>query len=190
MNTLDIVLVCLVGFLTIRGFFRGLVREIAAILGLILGYILANAYYTEMALALAPHISNPALANLAGYLAVFLGTVAIIFLLSNVVRTILKLVLLGWLDKLGGGALGFFKGALLCSIVVMALTAFLPARSEILTTSQAVPYVNMFNNFLSSTLPKDMRDQFMQRSTELKKEWEDKLLQQIKILKDSTRVNQ
>lgn len=190
MNTLDIVLTCIVGFFTIRGFFRGLVREIAAILGLILGYILANVYYSEVAALLTPYIANPALAQLAGYLAVFLGTVAVVFLLSNLVRKLLQLVLLGWLDKLGGGALGFFKGALLCSIVVMALTAFLPARSEILSTSQTVPYVNMFNNILATTLPKDMRDQFIQRSTELKKEWEAKLLQHIKTIKDSSRANQ
>ena len=48
----------------------------------------------------------------------------VIFLLAGFIRKVLRMVMLGWLDSPGGGALGAFKGALLCSITVMALTAF------------------------------------------------------------------
>jgi membrane protein required for colicin V production len=80
--------------------------------------------------------------------------------------------MLGWVDSIGGGALGLFKGALLCSIIVLALTAFLPSKAEILTGSQLVPYVNTFNTMLSNALPKEMRDKFLIRSQELQQEWE------------------
>lgn len=180
MQTLDIILCVILGFLGIRGIFRGLVKEIASILGLILGFVLANSYHAEFSPLLEEFLGGPGLAHLASYLGIFLGTVAAVFLLATLIRKILKLIRLGWLDSIGGGALGVFKGLLLCSIVVLALTSFLPAKSEILTNSQIIPHINTFNTFLSTALPKEMRDQFLERSQELKKSWEEKIKNQLK----------
>lgn len=186
MNTLDIIFCVILGFLGLRGIFRGLIREVASILGLLLGFILANTYHGQLVPLLEGPLGGPGLANLAAYLGIFLGTVAVIFVLGTLIRKILKLIMLGWLDSIGGGALGLFKGALLCSIIVMALTAFLPSKAEILASSRIVPHVNTFNTMLSTALPKDMRDQFLTRSQELKQEWEARLLNQLSKIKDTT----
>lgn len=180
MQILDIVLCVIIGFLGIRGTFRGLVKEIASILGLLLGFVLANSYHAQLSPLLEEYLGGPGLAHLVGYLGIFLGTVAAIFLLATLIRKILKLICLGWLDSIGGGALGILKGLLLCSIVIMALTAFLPAKSEVLTRSQVVPHINTFNTLLSNALPKEMRDQFLERSQELQKTWEEKIMKQVK----------
>jgi membrane protein required for colicin V production len=186
MNTLDIVFCVILGFLGLRGIFRGLIKEVASILGLILGFILANAFHAELSPLLVRPLGGPGLANLAAYLGIFLGTVAAVFLLASLIRKILQLIMLGWLDSIGGGLLGFFKGALLCSIIVMALTAFLPSRATILTESQIVPYVNTFNTMLSNALPKEMRDQFLLRSRELQQEWEKRVMEKLKDMKGNT----
>lgn len=181
MNILDIVFCIIIALLAIRGVFRGLVRETASILGLVLGFVLANSFYAELSPRLEELLGcSPGLASLAAYLGIFLGVMAAIFLLASLVRKILKLIMLGWLDSLGGGALGAFKGALLCSIIVMALTTFLPSRAGILVNSRLLPYVNEFNDLLSDVLPQEMRDQFLTRSRELQKEWEQRLLDQLK----------
>lgn len=180
MNTLDIVFCVILGFLGIRGIFRGLIKEIASILGLVLGFVLANSYHAEVSPLLEAQLGGPGLANLAAYLGIFLGTVTVVFLIASLLRKILKLIMLGWLDSIGGGALGVFKGLLLCSIIVMALTAFLPAKAEILATSQIVPHINTFNTLLSNALPKEMRDQFLERSRELQLEWEKKVMDKLK----------
>jgi membrane protein required for colicin V production len=184
MNTLDIIFCVILAFLGLRGIFRGLIKEIASILGLILGFVLANTFHAELAPLLVRPLGGPGLANLVAYLGIFLGTVAVIYLMATLIRKILKLIMLGWLDGILGGMLGFFKGALLCSIIVLALTAFLPSKAEILTQSQIVPYVNVFNTMLSNALPKDMRDQFLIRSRELHKEWERKVMEKLKEMKD------
>lgn len=180
MNTLDIIFCVILGFLGIRGVFRGLVKEIASILGLILGFVLANSYHAQFSPFLEEYLGGPGLANLVAYLGIFLGIVAAVFLIASLIRKILKLIRLGWLDNIGGAVLGTFKGLLLCSIVVMALTAFLPAKSTILTTSQIVPHINIFNAFLANALPKEMRDQFLERSQELQQIWEKKIINQLK----------
>ena len=186
MNTLDIVFCVILGFLGLRGIFRGLVKEVASILGLILGFVLANVFHGELAPLLEKPLGGPGLANLVAYLGIFLGTVAVVFLTAALIRKILKLIMLGWLDSIGGGLLGFFKGALLCSIIVLALTAFLPSKATILTESQLVPYVNMFNTMLAETLPKDMRDQFLLKSRELQLDWERKVKEKLKDIKGNT----
>jgi membrane protein required for colicin V production len=183
MNTLDIVCCVILGFLGLRGIFRGLVKEVASILGLLLGFILANTFHAQLAPLLEKPLGGPGLAGLAAYLGIFLGTVAVIFVLATLIRKILKMIMLGWVDSIGGGALGLFKGALLCSIIVLALTAFLPSKAEILTQSQIVPYVNVFNTMLAEALPKEMRDQFLVRSRELRQEWEARIMDKLKDIK-------
>jgi membrane protein required for colicin V production len=183
MNTLDIVFCVILGFLGLRGIFRGLVKEVASILGLILGFVLANLFHAELVPMLERPLGGPGLASLVAYLGIFLGTVAAVFLAASLIRKILKMIMLGWLDSIGGGLLGFFKGALLCSIIVLALTAFLPSKATILTESQIVPYVNGFNTMLAEALPKDMRDQFLLRSRELQLEWEKRVKEKLKDMK-------
>lgn len=188
MSILDIIFCVILALLAVRGIFRGLIREVASILGLVLAFVLANSYYAELAPRLEELLGGPTLANLAAYLGIFLGTMLVIFLLASFIRKVLRMVMLGWLDSLGGGALGAFKGALLCSIIVMALTAFLPPKSEILANSQLLPYVNQFNTLLSEALPKEMRDQFLTRSRELQKEWERKIMDQFKEKKSDENI--
>ena len=183
MNTLDIVFCVILAFLGLRGIFRGLVKEVASILGLILGFVLANAFHAELSPLLEKPLGGPGLANLAAYLGIFLCTVAVVYLCATFIRKLLKLIMLGWLDSIAGGLLGFFKGALLCSIIVLALTAFLPSKATLLTESQIVPYVNAFNTMLAETLPKDMRDQFLLKSRELQREWERKVKEKLKDFK-------
>jgi membrane protein required for colicin V production len=179
MNTLDLIFCVILGFLGIRGIFRGLVKEVASILGLVMGFILANTFHVELAPMLEKPLGGPGLANLAAYLGIFLGTVAVIFLAATLIRNILRAIMLGWMDSIAGGALGLFKGALLCSIIVMALTAFLPVKTEILTQSRIVPYVNVFNTMLSGILPKEMREQFFERSRELQEDLEKKVMKKL-----------
>ena len=49
MNILDIIFCVILGLLAVRGIFRGLIRETASILSLILAFVLANSYYAELA---------------------------------------------------------------------------------------------------------------------------------------------
>jgi membrane protein required for colicin V production len=186
MNTLDIVFCVILGFLGLRGIFRGMVKEVASILGLLLGFVLANTYHAQLSPMLEDLLGGPGMANLVAYLGIFLGVVAAVFLLASLIRKIMKMIMLGWVDSIGGGALGLFKGALLCSIIVLALTAFLPSRSALLTESSIVPYVNTFNTMLSNALPKEMRDQFLIRSKELQQEWEKRVVEKLNEMKGTT----
>lgn len=186
MNTLDIVFCVILAFLGLRGIFRGMVKEVASILGLLLGFVLANTYHAQLSPMLEDLLGGPGMANLVAYLGIFLGVVAAVFLLASLIRKILKMIMLGWVDSIGGGALGLFKGALLCSIIVLALTAFLPSKSALLTESSIVPYVNTFNTMLSNALPKEMRDQFLIRSKELQQEWEKRVVEKLNEMKGPT----
>jgi len=51
----------------------GLVKEIASILGLILGFVLANTYHAQLSPLLEDLLGGTGMANLVAYLGIFLG---------------------------------------------------------------------------------------------------------------------
>ena len=61
MNLFDIVVVIIIGFCLIRGGFRGLVKELSAIVGVLAGYYGAYTYYPEVAAMLSRWISESSL---------------------------------------------------------------------------------------------------------------------------------
>jgi membrane protein required for colicin V production len=110
-------------------------------------------------------------AKALSYLVLFFGVLLGVFFISLLLRGILKLIMLGWLDILGGGVLGALKGTLIACILVLALTAFLPAKAPILTQSKFVPYITRLNNELAGMLPDDMKMQFEEKSRSLDEYW-------------------
>lgn len=182
MNALDIAFLIIIAFLFIRGCFRGMVREVASIAGLVLGFFLANNYHTKITPFYEP-IVRPEYAYILSYLTIFLGTMLAVLVISSILRKILKLIMLGWLDHLGGGILGLLKGALLVSIIFLILTAFLPKKSELLASSRTAPYVIHFNDQISALLPKDLKDKFQAKSAELKEFWKSDWAKKISPMK-------
>ncbi|MGA6927040.1 MAG: CvpA family protein, partial [Desulfosarcina sp.] len=59
MNPFDIVVVTILAYGLIRGIFRGLVREISSIVGVLGGFYAAYTYYPQVARLIDGWISNP-----------------------------------------------------------------------------------------------------------------------------------
>jgi len=83
----------------------------------------------------------------------------------------LKIVFLGWLDRLGGVVFGFVKGALIVSVLFLALTAFLPKGTPLIRDSIAAPYVSMVSEKLAAVVSSDIKREFAAKLDELKKAW-------------------
>jgi membrane protein required for colicin V production len=171
MNTLDIIFIIILGVLCMRGIFRGMVREIASILGLVLAFVLANAFHEQLLPYVQKFIETPGYAKAVAYLAIFFGTMFAVFILSTLLKQFLKLIMLGWLDRLGGGGLGLAKGLLLCSVILIVLTTFLSPKASILSQSKVAPYIGMVNEAVAGFLPADMQEEFESKSSSLKELW-------------------
>lgn len=124
MNWFDIVIIVLwaVGFLT--GLRMGLFGAIFTTGGLIVGVLLAGRFSDNVAELLTDSISSDTLVTVISYgiiiLAVFIGAQ----FLKAVVKGIMKMVFLGWVDTVGGLALGMVAGVILSGALITGMARY------------------------------------------------------------------
>lgn len=154
MNTLDIIIIAIIGFFAAVSFFRGFVREAFALGGLILGIILANFFYSflgKILLGLFDFLS-PAIADVLGYLLIFISVTVVMFFVGRLLNGFVKLILLKWLDRLLGFAFGLAKGFIIVAVLAMVLGLVAPRESDFINNSVLLPRIEAAYAFL----PEDM----------------------------------
>lgn len=179
LNTLDILILVILGFTLIRGIFRGFIGEISSIAGLIAGFFLANKHHTMLLPLVESIFPDPGIAQMLSYALVFCTGLVGVLTIAALLRHMLKIALLGGVDRLAGGLIGLLKGGLVCVLLVLLLTTFLTPQAEILTTSRIAPKINRFTTILSDLLPQEMRKEFELRSQPLRQTWREKVQQRL-----------
>ncbi len=172
MNAFDILIVVVVSYGLIRGLFRGLVKEVASVLGVIGGFFAAYLYYETLAGWLSGLISNGGYRNILAFMILFCAVLIVVNVVAIVLKYLLNLIFLGWLDRLGGVGFGLVKGVLIVSVIFMALTAFLPKGASIIKDSVGAPYVAWVSEQLSVVVSSDVKREFAMKLGELKKAWQ------------------
>jgi membrane protein required for colicin V production len=140
---------------TVQGFFH----EAFGLAGLIVGYLLAAWQYPRLAVWFEPHLKSPWLGDIAGFLIIFFSVVILAGILGRTVRWAMKEAGLSVVDRTLGALLGFVKGALFVSVILMGMTAFTPA-SKALEGSQLAPYFLVVGRAAIWAAPWQLRDQF------------------------------
>lgn len=180
MNSLDLIFLSILAYTLIRGIYRGLVKEFASIFGLVVGFLAANHFYEQLAQHLDQLISSPKYAAIISYVLLFFLALGLILFIGQLLKKVLQLVMLSWLDRLGGALLGFGKGALFCCLILFLLMLFLPSQADLFSSSLSTPYVSRFSRSLSSLVPRRMKQGFEQGSQRLQEQWEDNLLHDLR----------
>jgi membrane protein required for colicin V production len=140
MNFLDYIVIGILAFALVRGFTRGLILEVAAVVGILAGFVAAGHYHPVAAAFLRSRFPSLPYAVAFGYALVLLATWLTVSLLGLFVSKLARNLLLGWADRLLGAAVGLFKGTLAAAVLVTVLTLFLPGGSQILGRSLLAPY--------------------------------------------------
>ncbi|BDQ35546.1 CvpA family protein [Pseudodesulfovibrio portus] len=138
MNFLDIILICIVALFLLRGFFRGLVQEILSLIAVVLAVVLASNFDHLLQPHLALYIDSEMTVGVLSYSIIFVGTLILVWLVAKLIRTMLEITLLGWVDRTAGGVFGLLEGVLIGLIGLMFLQTFAP-NSDILTQSAIAP---------------------------------------------------
>jgi len=171
MNAFDIVVGVVLTYGVIRGLFRGLVKEVSSIIGVLGGFLAAYSFYGAAAGYLQGLVSSPAYRNLLAFLIIFCTVVVVVNVLALVIKYLMKIVFLGWLDRLGGVVFGFIKGVLIGAVLFLALTAFLPKGTPLIKDSLTAPYVAMVAEKMAVLVSSDIKREFATKLDELKKAW-------------------
>jgi len=171
MNLLDIFIIIVLAYCFIRGIFRGLVKEISAIIGVFAGFYTAYTYYPILSKLLSRWISNTAYQNILSFLVIFSIVFILVSVLGIIIKYILKIAFLGWVDRICGAGFGFVKGILIVSVVLITLTAFLKNGAPIIKDSLLAPHVTVVSENMAKIISKDMKHAFTAKLDELKKAW-------------------
>jgi membrane protein required for colicin V production len=171
MNPFDILILVILGYSLVRGLFRGLVKEISSIIGVFGGFYAAYTYYGVLAKFLAGLIHDVSYLNIVSFLIVFCCVLIIVSVLGIIIKYLLNIAFLGWVDRIGGLVFGFIKAILIVSVLFISLTAFLPRGSSFIKDSVLAPHVSWVSEEMAKVVSKQMKQEFMTKLGELKKSW-------------------
>jgi membrane protein required for colicin V production len=126
MNWLDIVILIYLAVSVISGLVQGLIRTVLSIVGVIVGIFLASHFYIQLGNALT-FISNKDTANIVAFIIILLAVMIVAAIIAWLLKSIIKAIKLGWVDKLGGTVLGLILGALSVSAFLAIIVKYTSA---------------------------------------------------------------
>lgn len=123
MNPLDALILVIVFLFTLKGLFRGLLRELCALAGLVLGAVAAFRYAPTLGAALKAHVSLPGgLEQALAFAVLYAAAVALFGALGALLSRLVKLIFLGWLNRFSGAVFGLAQGALIAMLLCLAFS--------------------------------------------------------------------
>ncbi|MBW1888959.1 MAG: CvpA family protein [Deltaproteobacteria bacterium] len=174
MTILDVLMIVIVGFCLIRGVFRGLIKEISSIIGVFAGYYAAYTYYTLLAKLLSKWLSDTGYVNILSFFIIFGVVFLAISILGVIIKYLLSISFLGWIDRICGAGFGLIKGILIAAILLVVLTAFLPKGPPVVKKSFLAPHVAHVSKAMAKVVPQNMKQQFKVKIKELQSIWKNK----------------
>ncbi len=124
MNWLDIVIIAVIAFSIFLGFKAGIIRAVLSLAGLIIGVILAGRYYVPFSEQLS-FIPQAGVAKIVAFAIILIGVMIVAGVLASLLKWAASVVMLGWVNRLGGALFGLALGAILCSALLAIWIKFL-----------------------------------------------------------------
>ena len=171
MNPFDVFIILIMGYSIVRGLFRGLVKEVSSIIGVLGGFYAAYSYYPMMAKLLSGVIDDQSYLNILSFLIIFCGLLLIISILGVVIKYLLNVAFLGWVDRICGLGFGLIKGVLIVTVIFIILTTFLSKGAPIIKKSILAPHVIWISEKMVTLVSDDMKKGFFTKLDEFKKAW-------------------
>jgi membrane protein required for colicin V production len=141
MNLLDIFIIAVMGFLLVRGIFRGFIKEVGSLAGVILGIWLGSDFEPDFRVYLEPYFPGGKYLALISFAIIFFAVLVFCNLIGWGLKKLVKKLFLGWADTALGIALAVLKGVILSYFGIVLLTFFVPSKSTLITESRLAPLV-------------------------------------------------
>ena len=167
-NWIDLTLAVLMIVSIVSGLKLGFVRTAIGLLSTILALVFGLHYYRAVAVSLRPHISQTRVADLVGFLIVFVGITMLGEVLTGILAKFIRSADIVWLDRALGGAFGVVRGFLFGAIMIWGLMAFLPVQPKlVLAESRLAPCVMDAARRVADASPDEVKRTFRQSYREL-----------------------
>ncbi len=124
MNILDWVLLALFVVGALWGYKSGLIDGLLTLVAVYVAMVLSGQFAGRIVGMFTDSIESDALSTAIGYVVIFVLVFLAARIVGKIVRGTMKVLFLGWVDKLGGLALGLVAGLLIAGAVVTVLARF------------------------------------------------------------------
>lgn len=128
-------------FFLLRGIFRGFLREIASLAGIVLGILLGSLFQPQITDLLKAYVPDFYYLPLVSFVFIFTAVLIVSNLLGYALSRLFKKIFLGWVDRLLGVGLALTKGIILTYLIIVLLTFFLPAKAPLVANSKLAPWI-------------------------------------------------
>ena len=168
-NVLDIIILTILSITTAIGLWKGFVKQVLTLVGVIIGYVFALRLY----ITVSKNITgvDHEIAKIISFIGIFILCIILSSVLSWLIGKFLKISGLNWLNRIGGAAIGCLKGLLIITVIVVVLIVFLPSNSKLLNSSITLPYVVKTIKYANTLIPEALLIEYKKRIETLKKHW-------------------
>jgi len=153
MNLVDILIWLVLAGFVVKGFTKGLVRQICSLAGFLVGGWAAVKYHLYLAEASRHIIQLPHyLATILSFILIFLVIGLLFFFLGHILTIMFRIVLLGGVNRIGGIVLGLLEGAfIVCISLYMATSKPVPEKFKgyVLRSRTAAPFLDTGKEIVS-----------------------------------------
>jgi membrane protein required for colicin V production len=146
---------------SVWSFFRGLVREVLAILGIVAAFVLASRGHPYVARHLEMDISHPWLRQAIGFALIFLASVVLYVAFAMLLHRLVKAAGLSLPNRFLGGIFGLVKvGVILSVLCLMTAQLFPDFATRLARESLLAPTFFRTAALLSMLLPESVTKEF------------------------------
>ncbi len=153
MNLFDYLLLAITGFSMVLSLWRGFVREIISLIGLVAAFIIAGRASGMAADLVHGWIPNSTVANLAGFGLVFVSVMLVVALIGSLIRKLVDMADLTASDRTLGMIFGLTRGLLLIGLFFLIFTTYAKLDKPWLKNSVITPYAVQLGDLLGRAIP-------------------------------------
>lgn len=161
MNTLDLIILGVIGVSSLLSLFRGFLGEFLSLVGWVFAICMPMYFTSEFAALLPAGIESPTARMGVSAVTLFVGSLVVTGIISFLFRKLIGASGLGFADRLLGSGFGFVRG-----IVILAVVALLATYSPTIPQerwwkkSSFLPHILKVSSFIHGRLPADIARRF------------------------------
>ncbi|RLB86855.1 MAG: hypothetical protein DRH15_00490 [Deltaproteobacteria bacterium] len=165
MNSLDIIIICVMIFFIVRGIFRGILKEIMSLVGVIGGIWLANRFQPALTIQLRHFMPGIPLLPLVSFIIILVGVMIAASILGAILKSLSQKGPMGIIDRLFGAGLATAKALIITYLSIVLLTFFLPAKTPLIAKSRLAPVIVSSYQSMVSLISPDFYKKWKEKLT-------------------------
>lgn len=150
---LDIALLIIMAYFFLRGIFRGVVKEIVAVLGVFVAFWVASIYWPLGEEHLKVIFDSAGHRGIVSFTLIFVVVYFLIGIISIFVDKIVKITISPIVSALLGAAVGVVKGVLVCAVLMNLPLVFIKPDEKFFTASELWPHLKPITEKSRELLP-------------------------------------